>query len=69
MTNRPSANPNQARVLTINGGPSSIKFALFEVGDSLQRLLESGVDRIRLPEATTSAGSRFPSFTRATNTQ
>ena len=44
-----SANPH---VLTINGGSSSIKFALFEVGDSLRRILEGGVERIGQPEAT-----------------
>ena len=44
-----SANP---RVLTINGGSSSIKFALFAAGDSLQRILEGGIERIGLPEAT-----------------
>jgi acetate kinase len=41
-----------ARILTINGGSSSIKFALFEAGDSLQRILEGGIERIGLPEAT-----------------
>jgi acetate kinase len=30
-----AANP---RVLTINGGSSSIKFALFEAGDALRRI-------------------------------
>jgi acetate kinase len=40
------------RVLTINGGSSSIKFALFEVGDSLQRILEGTIDRIGLPDTT-----------------
>jgi acetate kinase len=40
------------RVLTINGGSSSIKFALFEVGDSLRRVLEGGIERIGQPEAT-----------------
>ncbi|MGO8847691.1 MAG: acetate/propionate family kinase [Methylocella sp.] len=40
------------RILTINGGSSSIKFALFEVGASLRRILEGGIDRIGLPEAT-----------------
>ena len=40
------------RILTINGGSSSIKFALFEVGDSLQRILAGEIDRIGLPEAT-----------------
>ncbi len=40
------------RILTINGGSSSIKFALFESGDSLRRILEGGIDRIGLSEAT-----------------
>lgn len=44
-----SANP---RILTINGGSSSIKFALSEAGDSLQRVLQGGIERKRLPEAT-----------------
>jgi acetate kinase len=40
------------RILTINGGSSSIKFALFEVGISLSRILEGRIERIGLPEAT-----------------
>ena len=44
-----SANP---RILTINGGSSSIKFALLEAGDSLRRILEGGIEGIGLPEAT-----------------
>ncbi|HLN03505.1 MAG TPA: acetate/propionate family kinase [Bryobacteraceae bacterium] len=36
-------------VLTINGGSSSIKFALFEMGEPLKRLLHGKVDRIGLP--------------------
>jgi len=40
----------KACVLTINGGSSSIKFALFEAGDSLRRILEGGIERIGLPE-------------------
>ena len=40
------------RVLTINGGSSSIKFALFETGDPLRRILTGGIERIGLPEAT-----------------
>jgi acetate kinase len=43
--------PANPRILTINGGSSSIKFALFEAGDSLQRILEGGIERIGLPEA------------------
>ncbi|WP_261342996.1 acetate/propionate family kinase [Gimesia algae] len=38
-------------MLTINGGSSSIKFALFEPGHSLQRILEGGIDRIGLADA------------------
>ncbi|MEO6568556.1 MAG: acetate/propionate family kinase [Opitutaceae bacterium] len=44
--------PANLRILTINGGSSSIKFALFEVGDSLRRILEGGIERIGRPEAT-----------------
>ena len=44
-----SAHP---RILTINGGSSSIKFALFEDGDSLRRILEGEIERIGSPEAT-----------------
>jgi acetate kinase len=44
--------PTNPRILTINGGSSSIKFALFEAGDSLRRILEGGIERIGLPEAT-----------------
>ena len=40
-----------ARILTINGGSSSIKFALFEIRDSLRRILEGRIERIGLPEA------------------
>ena len=38
-------------ILTINGGSSSIKFAVFEAGDSLRRILEGGIERIGLPGA------------------
>ncbi len=44
--------PTNPHILTINGGSSSIKFALFEVGDALQRILEGAIERIGLPEAT-----------------
>jgi len=44
--------PANPRILTINGGSSSIKFALFEAGGSLRRILEGGIERIGLPEAT-----------------
>ena len=44
--------PANQHILTINGGSSSIKFALFEAGDSLRRILEGAIERIGLPEAT-----------------
>ena len=44
--------PDSPHILTINGGSSSIKLALFEAGDSLQRILEGGIERIGLPDAT-----------------
>ena len=44
--------PANPCILTINGGSSSIKFALFEAGDSFRRILEGGIERIGLPEAT-----------------
>lgn len=40
-----------SRILTVNGGSSSIKFALFEVKDSLQRTLAGSIERIGLPDA------------------
>ena len=39
------------RILTINGGSSSIKFTLFEAGDSLRSILEGAIERIGRPEA------------------
>jgi acetate kinase len=44
--------PANPHIMTINGGSSSIKFALFEAGDSLPRILEGTIERIGLPEAT-----------------
>ncbi len=44
--------PANSSILTINGGSSSIKFALFEAGDSLQRILAGGIERIGLPQTT-----------------
>ncbi len=60
-----AANP---RILTVNGGSSSIKFALFEAGDSLRRILEGGIERIGLPEATLRVKGLHPAdnFSRST---
>ena len=40
------------RILTINGGSSSIRFALFEIDKSSERLLDGKVERIGTPAAT-----------------
>ena len=51
MIEKPSVKPTKARVLSTKGDSSSIKFVLFEAGDSLQGILEGGVERIGLAEA------------------
>ncbi len=38
-------------ILTINGGSSSIKFALFEAGDTFRRILAGAIERIGQPGA------------------
>jgi len=43
--------PATSTVLTVNGGSSSIKFALFEAGQSLRRVLAGRLERIGLPDA------------------
>ena len=43
-----SANP---RILTINGGSSSIKFALFEAGEAVTRIMGGAIERIGSPDA------------------
>jgi acetate kinase len=62
-------NPANPRILTINGGSSSIKFALFEAGESLQRILAGGIDRIGQPEATlqVKGSDQADNFSRAVN--
>jgi len=49
MTNRSSAKPTHASVLTINGGSSSIKFALYQTGEPMEQSFRGSVDRIGLP--------------------
>jgi acetate kinase len=39
-------------ILALNGGSSSIKFALFQMNHSLDRILGGNIDRIGLPETT-----------------
>ena len=58
--------PANPRILTINGGSSSIKFALFEAGDPLKRILSGGIERIGLLDATfhVSGFGQLESFSR-----
>jgi acetate kinase len=51
MTEESAMKPAHPKILMINGGSSSIKFALFDAGDSLRRILAGGIERIGLPEA------------------
>lgn len=50
MTMKSKTDSTGTRVLTINGGSSSIKFALFEAGESLRRVLSGSVEGIGLPQ-------------------
>jgi acetate kinase len=42
--------PANPRILTINGGSSSIKFALFEAGEALRRIHAGRIEGIGLPQ-------------------
>jgi acetate kinase len=42
---------DRSHILTVNGGSSSIKFAFFLSGDRPQRVLQGGIERIGLPDA------------------
>jgi acetate kinase len=48
MSEEPSVKPDKPSVLAINGGSSSIKFALYQTGEPLKRRLYGKVDRIGL---------------------
>src|ERR1039457_6447255 len=52
MTKGSSMKTASPRILTVNGGSSSIKVALFEAGESLRRALDGSIERIGLPDAT-----------------
>ena len=61
--------PADPQILTINGGSSSIKFALFAAGEDLPRILEGRIERIGLPDAqfTVKSKSQEHNFSRAVN--
>lgn len=46
-----SVKPTAASILTINGGSSSLKFALFEIEYSMRRMVSGAIERIGHPEA------------------
>ena len=51
MSNESSMKPVKPRILTVNGGSSSIKFSLFEAGEILQRISRGEIERIGQPQA------------------
>lgn len=55
--------PANPRILTINGGSSSIKFAVFEAGDSIERVLEGAMEQIGQSEARLRVKGRNPAET------
>ena len=48
MTEQSSQKPSQSSVLTVNGGSSSVKFALYQVGEPLKQKFCGTIDRIGL---------------------
>src|SRR5665647_550510 len=52
MTEQSSKKPSKARILTVNGGSSSIKFALYQIGEPLKRTLYGRIDRIGISGTT-----------------
>jgi len=52
MTEVSSVKQAKGCVLTINGGSSSIKFALFDADHMLRRIMAGSIERIGLPDAT-----------------
>lgn len=49
--------PMEPHILTLNGGSSSIKFALYQAGRTLEQKLSGQIDRIGLPGTNLTAGS------------
>jgi acetate kinase len=55
--NTPPAYGKGRRILTIKGGSSSIKFALFEAGENPRQILSGGIEGVGLSEGTFSVKS------------
>jgi acetate kinase len=62
--------PTNPHILTVNGGSSSSKFALFEANPILRRILAGTIERIGPPEAVFSVRglSRADNLTRSVTT-
>jgi acetate kinase len=54
-------------ILTINGGSSTIKFALFEFAQSFHRVMDGRIDRIGLSDANLKVGDQAPQVIAAPN--
>ena len=54
--------PAEPRVLTINGGSSSIKFALFDVGGAIHQIFGGKLERIGTPQASLSVKGTNPGY-------
>ena len=52
MSLRDPGHDSRGFILTINGGSSSLKCSLFDVGSPLTRVVSCKVDRIGFPEGT-----------------
>src|SRR5208283_5760550 len=52
MMKESSMKPDDSLIMTINGGSSSIKFALYEIDEPPKRLLHGKIDRIGLKDST-----------------
>ena len=52
MSLRDSGHRSRGFILTINGGSSSLKCSLFQIGPPLTRVVSCLVDRIGFPEGT-----------------
>ena len=51
MKEKSTREATQYNILTINGGSSSIKFALYRTNESLRRFIHGNIDRIGLPDS------------------
>ena len=54
-----TASGNLWQILTINGGSSSIKFALYQIGEPLVRTLHGKIDRIGFPDTSLEFNDRI----------